>query len=124
MDNQRLKQAAEAITATGRIATTAKVVANLLTPSEQIQVAELILANHSSMALTLTKHDATQRIMERYKVDSLSEAEKISEQFFASKTWEEKRESAIEQYWEFECGAEVLFSPLDDWMHDHGLQTK
>lgn len=96
------------------------VLAAQLTVIEQIEVAEAILAKHDSMQLTLTKRDATMRIADCYAVNN-TEAQQLAEEFFSSELWREKRRSEEEYYWDA-CGAEVLFSPLDDWMDDKGLK--
>ena len=104
---------------TQRVADATAVLSTHLSPIEQIEVAEQILANHNSMLLTLTKRDATLRITERYNIDE-PDARVIAEQFFATTMWQEKCEAETDRYWEIECGVETLFSPLDDWMIEQG----
>ena len=93
-----------------------------LTTSEQIELAEAILSTHASMFLTLTKRDATMRIMERYLNVTEEYATSLAEEFFSTDLWQNECEKVTDQYWEVECGVEALYSPLDDWMDDKGLK--
>lgn len=93
-----------------------------LTTSEQIELAEAILSAHTSMFLTLTKRDATLRLMERYPNMTEEYATSLAEEFFSTQLWKDERESTTDHYWEVQCGAESLYSPLDDWMHNKGLK--
>ncbi|MGP5288037.1 hypothetical protein [Glutamicibacter arilaitensis] len=93
-----------------------------LTTSEQIELAEAILSTHKSMFLTLTKRDATMRLMERHPNMTEGYAASLAEEFFSTELWQSECEKVTDHYWEVECGAEGLCSPLDDWMEIRRLK--
>jgi hypothetical protein len=57
------------------------------------------------MFLTLTKRDATMRLMDRHPNMTEEYATSLAEEFFSTEIWQNECGKVTDHYWEVECGA-------------------
>ncbi|MBF6671156.1 hypothetical protein [Glutamicibacter sp. FBE19] len=93
-----------------------------LDPFTQLDIANEITRRLNIFNPTLTPDNAIARISEEYDYKG-HDPEELALEFFNTQLWKDAVDEAEESFWD-ECGAEILYSPLEDWLEERGIRHR